>query len=76
MEEAARIIAKAFSNCITDRFAINLHLFVLISQLTVNLFRTSPPDQSRKWGIYYVVGLILKSYFKVSDRMVVGFGEH
>ncbi|EKM79970.1 hypothetical protein AGABI1DRAFT_120015 [Agaricus bisporus var. burnettii JB137-S8] len=45
MEEAARIIAKAFSNCITDR--------------------TSPPDQSRKWGIYYVVGLILKCYFRV-----------
>ncbi|KAF9450179.1 hypothetical protein P691DRAFT_726604 [Macrolepiota fuliginosa MF-IS2] len=45
MEEAARIIAKAFSNCITDR--------------------ASPPDQSRKWGIYYVVGLILKCYFRV-----------
>ncbi|KAE9387105.1 hypothetical protein BT96DRAFT_867565 [Gymnopus androsaceus JB14] len=27
--------------------------------------RTSPPDQSRKWGIYYVVGLILKSYFRI-----------
>ncbi|KAG6850189.1 hypothetical protein H0H93_016617 [Arthromyces matolae] len=45
MEEAARTIAKAFGNCMTDR--------------------TSPPDQSRKWGIYYVVGLVLKCYFKV-----------
>jgi len=27
--------------------------------------RTSPPDQSRKWGVYYVVGLVLKSYFRV-----------
>ncbi|KNZ76459.1 CSN12 like protein [Termitomyces sp. J132] len=35
MEDAARTIAKAFGNCMTDR--------------------TSPPDQSRKWGIYYVV---------------------
>ncbi|KAG5648751.1 hypothetical protein DXG03_000098 [Asterophora parasitica] len=45
MEEAARVIAKAFGNCMTDR--------------------TSPPDQSRKWGIYYVVGLVLKCYFRV-----------
>ncbi|PPQ67594.1 LOW QUALITY PROTEIN: hypothetical protein CVT25_012088 [Psilocybe cyanescens] len=27
--------------------------------------RISPPDQSRKWGIYYVVGLVLKCYFRV-----------
>ncbi|KAF9567432.1 hypothetical protein CPC08DRAFT_733210 [Agrocybe pediades] len=27
--------------------------------------RTSPPDQSRKWGVYYIVGLVLKSYFRV-----------
>lgn len=45
MEEAARTIAKAFGNCMTDR--------------------TSPPDQSRKWGIYYVVGLVMKCYFRV-----------
>ncbi|KAF8638574.1 hypothetical protein AX17_002116 [Amanita inopinata Kibby_2008] len=27
--------------------------------------RTSPPDQSRKWGVYYIAGLIMKCYFKV-----------
>jgi len=45
MEEAARIITKAFGLCLTDR--------------------TSPPDQSRKWGVYYIVGLVLKCYFRV-----------
>ncbi|KAJ7248413.1 hypothetical protein C8J57DRAFT_1672973 [Mycena rebaudengoi] len=45
MMEAARIVATAFSNCMTDR--------------------TSPPDQSRKWGAYYVAGLAMKCYFKV-----------
>ncbi|KAJ7245685.1 hypothetical protein C8J57DRAFT_1361426 [Mycena rebaudengoi] len=45
MVEAARIVAKAFSNCMTDR--------------------TSPTDESRKWGAYYVVGLAMKCYFKV-----------
>ncbi|THV08156.1 hypothetical protein K435DRAFT_707751 [Dendrothele bispora CBS 962.96] len=27
--------------------------------------RVSPPEQSRKWGVYYVVGLVLKCYFKI-----------
>ncbi|KAI0921182.1 hypothetical protein AcW1_004759 [Taiwanofungus camphoratus] len=45
MEEAARIISKAFSNCVTDR--------------------QSQYSESRKWGVYYVVGLILKCYFRV-----------
>ncbi|KAH9060931.1 hypothetical protein EDB87DRAFT_1683052 [Lactarius vividus] len=45
MEEAARVISKAFSSCVTDR--------------------TSTYQMSRKWGVYYVVGLVLKSYFRV-----------
>ncbi|KAJ7055103.1 hypothetical protein C8F01DRAFT_1221247 [Mycena amicta] len=43
--EAARIVAKAFSNCMMDRL--------------------SPIEESRKWGVYYVVGLAMKCYFKV-----------
>ncbi|KAI0032930.1 hypothetical protein K488DRAFT_48729 [Vararia minispora EC-137] len=27
--------------------------------------RTSPYQLSRKWGVYYVVGLIMKSYFRI-----------
>lgn len=45
MENAAGVLAKAFSNCMTDR--------------------SSPYAESRKWGVYYVVGLVLKSYFRV-----------
>ncbi|KAI0773365.1 hypothetical protein BC629DRAFT_1595137 [Irpex lacteus] len=45
MEEAARVISKAFSNCVMDR--------------------QSPYAESRRWGVYYVVGLIMKSYFRV-----------
>ncbi|KDQ21104.1 hypothetical protein BOTBODRAFT_27100 [Botryobasidium botryosum FD-172 SS1] len=28
--------------------------------------RTNKPEDSRKWGTYYVVGLVLKCYFKVN----------
>lgn len=29
----------------------------------MNISRTSPADQSRKWGIYYVVDPVMKCYF-------------
>jgi len=45
MEEAARILSRLFTSCVTDR--------------------TSPVSESRKWGIYYIVGLIMKCYFRV-----------
>ncbi|CAE6451760.1 unnamed protein product [Rhizoctonia solani] len=28
--------------------------------------RTSSPSESRKWGIYYVVGIVMKCYFRVN----------
>lgn len=28
--------------------------------------RTSAPSESRKWGIYYVVGIVMKCYFRVN----------
>ncbi|KAL1700840.1 hypothetical protein EV121DRAFT_213423 [Schizophyllum commune] len=45
MEEAARVVMKAFTACVTDR--------------------SSPPDRSRKWGVYYVAGLVFKCYFRL-----------
>ncbi|CAK5264031.1 unnamed protein product [Mycena citricolor] len=45
LEEAARTVAKAFSNCMVDR--------------------VSPPEESRKWGVYYVAGLAMKCYFRI-----------
>lgn len=69
MEEAARVISKAFSNCVTDRYwpsSLSSNIS-LISQLP----RQSPYAESRKWGVYYVVGLILKCYFRVCASLVV-----
>ena len=33
--------------------------------------RTSSYQMSRKWGVYYVVGLVLKSYLRVSQYIVL-----
>lgn len=62
MEEAARIITKAFGLCMTDRRAIQCPVTFSISYPPS---RISPYEESRKWGIYYVVGLVLKCYFRV-----------
>jgi len=64
MEEAARIIAKAFGNCMTDRYLCAVSVF----RVVFNVYRgsrTSPYNESRKWGVYYVVGLVLKCYFRL-----------
>jgi hypothetical protein len=62
MVEAARIVAKAFSNCMTDRCDVwRFPDCVLMREWD----RNSPADESRKWGVYYVVGLAMKCYFKV-----------
>lgn len=44
-EEAARMINKAFTICITDRASI---------------------EMSRKWGTYYIIGILFKIYFKIN----------
>ncbi|KTW32282.1 uncharacterized protein T551_00373 [Pneumocystis jirovecii RU7] len=44
-EEAARMINKAFTICITDR---------------------APIEMSRKWGTYYIIGVLFKIYFKIN----------
>lgn len=57
---------KEDSNCLHELCyrQVRLLLFVMFIRFRNPLFRTSPPEQSRKWGVY-VVGLVLKSYFRV-----------
>ncbi|KAI9730710.1 MAG: COP9 signalosome (CSN) subunit [Cirrosporium novae-zelandiae] len=46
LEEAARVINRIFTLCISDR---------------------APPEESRKWGLYYTTGLLFKTYFKLNS---------
>jgi hypothetical protein len=62
MEEAARMIAKAFGNCMTDRCVYVL--FLIDAHLKLD-GSSSSASESRKWGVYYVVGLVLKCYFRL-----------
>lgn len=39
--------------------------FIITPDMDLAFCRQSPYAESRKWGVYYVVGLILKCYFRV-----------
>ena len=64
MEDAARIITKAFTDCVVDR-CVWLFIRIYIYNDNEQCISTSAPSESRKWGVYYVVGLVLKCYFRV-----------
>ena len=68
MEEAARVVMKAFTACVTDRFASPSFFLYNHAQ---KLVRSSPPDRSRKWGVYYVAGLVFKCYFRVWEEYCI-----
>ncbi|KZF22058.1 COP9 signalosome complex subunit 12 [Xylona heveae TC161] len=46
LEDAARVINRIFTLCISDR---------------------APLEESRKWGLYYVINLLFKTYFKLNS---------
>lgn len=60
-ESAAGVVAKAFRNGMVGMSQWTCRGLDLL----INLSRTLPADQSRKLGIYYVVGLVMKCYFRV-----------
>lgn len=66
MEEAARIIAKAFTFCVVDRLVNFPYKHHFHSETS---WRTSPAAESRKWGVYYVVGLVMQCYFRVCTHL-------
>lgn len=41
--------------------------------LLMQQFRQSPARESRKWGVYYVVGLVMKCYFRVRGFLLSFF---
>ena len=67
LEEAARIINRIFTLCISDRYEPE---FWMNSDLTSTsrllILNRAPLEDSRKWGLYYTTNLLFKTYFKAS----------
>jgi COP9 signalosome complex subunit 12 len=67
LEDAARIINRIFTLCISDRYAAYSELRIQdhCHRAALNPRFRAPIGESRKWGLYYTTNLLFKTYFKV-----------
>jgi len=68
LEDAARVLNRIFTLCLSDRFVFRSKLRCYNQKLvlTLGIFRASL-EESRKWGIYYIINLLFKTYFKLNS---------
>ena len=71
LEDAARMINRIFTLCISDRYAgmknpcFWFRRCSLLDAIGLSCFHRAPIEDSRKWGLYYTTNLLFKTYFKV-----------
>lgn len=61
LEEAARVLNRMFTLCLSDRLVAAL--FYLKTKWLIGY--SAPIEESRKWGLYNTTNLMFKTYFKV-----------
>ena len=68
LEDAARVINRMFTLCISDRYVETnrMSLFIVLRDHLLSACCRAPLEESRKWGLYYITNLLFKTYFKVS----------
>ena len=69
LEDAARVINRVFTLCISDRYVVLIDQSIPSSNILTSLFSRAPMEESRKWGLYHTTNLLFKTYFKV-DRTI------
>ena len=64
LEDAARVINRVFTLCISDRY-VDVICQSIPWDIELNVLCRAPIEESRKWGLYYTTNLLFKTYFKV-----------
>ena len=67
LEDCAQQLRRIFSLCVGDRC---VRQFSRVNEVYIDLSR-APPEESRKWGLYYIATLMFKTYFKVIKTFTV-----
>ena len=72
LEDAARVINRMFTLCISDRYVGFKLTRPFQELLVIHCAKTcvasrAPLDESRKWGLYYTTNLLFKTYFKLNS---------
>lgn len=61
LEDAARVLNKIFTTCLSDRYDPSQKRLIRPKN------RRAPLEESRKWGIYYIINLLFKTYFRLNS---------
>ena len=67
LEDAARVINRMFTLCISDRYVETQCKNFTIPNPRLKLHSRAPLEDSRKWGLYYITNLLFKTYFKLNS---------
>lgn len=70
LEDAARVINRMFTLCISDRYVAikkNIDTTSIGGTFAETAISRAPLEESRKWGLYYTTNLLFKTYFKLNS---------
>ena len=64
LRDCEQHLKRIFTLCLNDRFAAH---FSAASHGQADIKHRAPLEESRKWGIYFVINLLFKTYFKLNS---------
>jgi len=64
LRDCEQHLKRIFTLCLNDRYEIP-NAALNVDELTVK--QRAPIEESRKWGIYFVINLLFKTYFKLNS---------
>lgn len=64
LEDAARVLNRMFQICLSDRYELRIDIYMSQANL---ISKRAPLEESRKWGIYNIINLLFKTYFKLNS---------
>lgn len=65
LRDCEQHLKRIFTLCLTDRHVHVEYFFLLY--ICADLLCRAPLEESRKWGIYFIVNLLFKTYFKLNS---------
>lgn len=64
LRDCEQHLKRIFTLCLNDRFVSSLKR---VFEAFLTLRSRAPLEESRKWGIYFIINLLFKTYFKLNS---------
>jgi len=66
LEETARLVNRAFTTCMTDRYPPHNASQKVVETRSSDAEFRAPLESSRKWGTFFFAGMLTKTYFRLN----------